>query len=145
MNEKQFTHHLDHIAAKEIPDDMNKWPEIQARLMMRRAPSRHMMRTIRRAAAVLVALFTGLVGYAFSQGPSDDPGLDHVREAGLVDPLNLTETHDGVTVTLIEGYADANRIALWLTIETWRTARCFVDTQSYPELCQWRLSTVDSV
>ncbi len=117
MNEKQFTYHLDHIAAKEIPDDMNKWQEIQARLMMHRAPSRHMMRTVRRAAAVLVAVFIGLVGYAFSQGPSDDPGLDHVREAGLVQPLNLVETHGGVTVTLTEGYADANRIALWLTIE----------------------------
>ena len=116
MNEKQFTHYLDHIAAKEIPGDMNKWPEIQARLMIRRAPSRHRMRTIRRVAAVLTAAFIGLIGYAFSQGLSDDPGLDHVREAGLLEPLNPTETHDGVTVALIEGYADANRIALWLTI-----------------------------
>jgi hypothetical protein len=118
MNDKQLVHYLDRIAAQEIPDEMNKWPEIQARLTLRRTPSRRTMRTVRRAAAALIVVLAGLVGYAFSQGPSDDPGLEHVREAGLLQPLHLTETHDGVTVTLTEGYADANRIALWLTIET---------------------------
>lgn len=118
MNEEQLVQHLEQIAAKEIPDDMNKWPDIHAQLVQRRTRSRAIRRTLSGIAAALAIVVTGLVGYAFSQGPSGDPGLDQVQEMGLLQPLNLTETHDNMTITLTEGYADANRIAIWMTIET---------------------------
>ncbi len=118
MNEEQLVQQLEQIAAKEIPDDMNKWPDIHTQLVQRRTRSRAIRRTLSGIAAALVIVVTGLVGSAFSQGPSSDPGLDHVQELGLLQPLNLTESHDNMTITLTEGYADANRIAVWMTIET---------------------------
>jgi hypothetical protein len=45
-----------------------------------------------------------------------DPGLNHVGQAGLGQDLALSQMVDGVTVTLERAYADANRIAIGLTV-----------------------------
>ena len=117
MNEKRFAQHLERIAAEEIPDSMNKWPMIQAKLPIRRSRAYYIPHVLRGVAAMVVIALTGLIGYAFSQGPSSDPGLDYVDEMGWQQPLNLTESHEGVAITLLEGYADANRIVLWLSAD----------------------------
>ena len=58
-------------------------------------------------------LFTvGQVGRLFQV----DVAMDHVEQAGLVQELNLSQTVDGVTVTLEQGYADANRVVVGLTV-----------------------------
>jgi hypothetical protein len=45
-----------------------------------------------------------------------DPGLNHIGQAGLGQDLALSQTVDGVTVTLERAHADANRIAIGLTV-----------------------------
>lgn len=67
-------------------------------------------------ATFVVLLLVGSVAvYAFwGDGRKNDkpPGLSGAEEAGLFTELNMTEEIDGVTVTLIEAYADSQRIAL---------------------------------
>ncbi|MFO7781043.1 MAG: DUF4179 domain-containing protein [Spirochaetia bacterium] len=53
------------------------------------------------------------VGRLFQQ----EPGLQHVEQADLVQELDLSQTVNGVTVTLERAYADANRIAVGYSVK----------------------------
>ena len=46
-----------------------------------------------------------------------EPGLQHVEQADLVQELNLSQTVNGVTFTLERAYADANRIAVGYSVK----------------------------
>lgn len=46
-----------------------------------------------------------------------EPGLQHVEQAGLVQQLNLSQTVNGVTFTLERAYADANRITVGYSVK----------------------------
>ncbi len=71
--------------------------------------------------ALVLCLAFGAVAYAVvpvvSRLFQQEAGLRHVEQANLVQELNLSQTVDGVTVTLERAYADANRIVVGFTIK----------------------------
>jgi hypothetical protein len=104
--------------------DLDLWPAIRARVAPRRR-SRwvDLKPTTRPGWALLVlALCLALGAGAWAVSPivdrlfRVDPGLNHVGQAGLGRDLALSQVEDGVTVTLERAYADANRIAVGLTV-----------------------------
>lgn len=126
MKEQQITQILQEITEEEVPDNVDLWPAIQARVQPRRRSSRwaQLMPATRLGWAFLaLALFLtfGAVTYAVAPVVSrlfqQEAGLRHVEQASLVQELNLSQTVDGVTVTLERAYADANRIVVGFTIK----------------------------
>ncbi len=74
-------------------------------------------------ASLILALLLTFGAAAYAVAPAigrlfqQEPGLQHVEQADLVQELGLSQTVNGVTVTLERAYADANRIVLGLTIK----------------------------
>jgi len=56
-------------------------------------------------------------GSATASTASGDPGLVSVARLGLLQDLALSETHQGMTLTLRAAYADANRIAIGYSLQ----------------------------
>lgn len=73
------------------------------------------------ALALVLCLAVGTVAYAalplLNRVFQMDAGLRQVDQADLVQQLHLSQTVDGVTVTLERAYADANRIVVGYTIK----------------------------
>ncbi|MFP3895394.1 MAG: DUF4179 domain-containing protein [Anaerolineales bacterium] len=74
------------------------------------------------AALLLGLLLTfSAVGYAVAPAVGrlfqQEAGLQHVEQADLVQELDLSQTVNGVTVTLERAYADANRIVVGYRVE----------------------------
>jgi hypothetical protein len=124
MNERQIGQSLHELARQAVPDDLDLWPAIRARVTPRHRSRWVQLMPTARLSRVLLALALCLafgVG-AWAVSPivdrlfRVDPGLDHVGQAGLGQDLALSQTVDGVTVTLERAYADANRIAIGLTV-----------------------------
>lgn len=116
MDDRLITQALQEIARKEVPDDMNRLPEIQKQLG-RVSRSAVRSRTSWVVAAILAMLTVSIVAYAAArllQTSPLDPGLQGASEADLITMLNLDQTVDGVTVTLDYAYADANRLSIGL-------------------------------
>jgi hypothetical protein len=73
-------------------------------------------------ASFLLCLISRLVAQGSSDngqhilGNLNDPGLEGAAEHGLIQDMN-TQSVEGVTVTLTHAFADANRVALWYTIQ----------------------------
>jgi len=127
MNEQRITETLRRIARQGVPDSVDLWPAIKAQLKPRRRPSRwgRLMPTTRLGWAFLILtliLAFGAVAYAVSPAVGQlfqqESGLQHVEQANLVQELNLSQTVDGITVTVERAYADANRIVIGFTIKT---------------------------
>lgn len=71
-------------------------------------------------ASLIVMLMLGsLAVYSVwgNGGKKNSPGLSGADDAGLFTELNLTQEVDGITVTLVDAYADVQRIAITLEIE----------------------------
>lgn len=119
MTPHNFEEILNDIAGKEIADDMNLWPNIQARLETIPAPRPRPLLGLSRAIATLaLILFAGTV-YAVYQTVSrnGDPGIQAVEE--LITEIGQTQewAPEDVKVTLDWGYADGHRIAIGWTID----------------------------
>lgn len=122
MTQKEFVDILNSIVEEAVSDDVNLWPQIQAQLKPLGPPPKPVWRwspAIRPGwislTLILVLLFSSV---AYAIGPilshlfQTDAGLRHVEENDLVQPLNLSQTIDGITITIEQAYADANRIAI---------------------------------
>jgi len=125
MKEQQVTQILQEIAEQEVPASLDLWPAIRARVQPRRRSPRwaQLMPNTRLGWALLaLVLFLALGAVAYAVVPvvnrlfQQEAGLRHVEQANLVQELNLSQTMDGVTVTLERAYADANRIVIGYTI-----------------------------
>jgi hypothetical protein len=124
MNEVQIVESLHELAGQAVPDDLDLWPAIRARVAPRhRSRLAHLRPTTRPGWFFLaLALCLALGASAWAVSPivdrlfRVDPGLNHVGQAGLGQDLALSQAVDGVIVTLERGYADANRIAIGLTV-----------------------------
>ena len=74
-------------------------------------------------AFLVLTLFLAFGAVTYAVAPiverlfQQEAGLRHVEQANLVQELNLSQTVDGVTVTLERAYADANRIVVGFTIK----------------------------
>ncbi len=126
MKEQQTVQILQEIAEQEIPASLDLWPAIRARVQPQRRSSRwtQLMPATRLGwafMALVLCLAFGAVAYAVvpvvSRLFQQEAGLRHVEQANLVQELNLSQTVDGVTVTLERAYADANRIVVGFTIK----------------------------
>jgi len=126
MKKQRVTQILEGIAEDRVPATLDLWPAIRAQVQPQRRPSRwgRVMPATRLGWAFLalaLALTFGAVVYAVAPVVSRvfqiEPGLQHVEQANLVQALDLSQTVEGVTVTLERAYADANRIVVGFTIE----------------------------
>ena len=126
MKEKRVTQTLQRIAREEVPDRVDLWPAIEARLQPRPrwrwgrlAPHTRLGWA---ALSLALILAFGAVAYAVSPGVArlfeQEPGLDDVAQADLVQEFDLSQTVDGITVVLERAYADANRIVVGFTLQT---------------------------
>lgn len=119
MDDSTLKQTLRAIGQEAVPDNWNRWDEIQRRVQgdaisNRRALSHN--RWLKRVAVLLVVMLvsTGAI-YAFVQMPpprTGDTGVDGVKVAGLVTDLNLVQTIDGVQVQLNWAYIDEGRAIL---------------------------------
>lgn len=122
QKEKEFVNILNIIVEEAFPADINLWPQIQTQLKTRAAHPKPFWRwspTTRLGwislTFILVFSFSSVtyaIGPILSQLFQADPGLQHVQESDLVQPLNLSQTIEGITITIEQAYADANRIAI---------------------------------
>lgn len=113
MDKNTLRNTLDQLAQQEIPDDMNLIPTVRDQLQGRHHAKR--FRSLRAAAvlaAVLIFSSMSVAAAVVLYQQRNDPGLTGADEQGLFTTLDLTQTVKGVTVTLEQGYADANRVAL---------------------------------
>jgi hypothetical protein len=126
MKKQHVTQILQEFAEQEVPDNVDLWPAIRVRVQPRRRSSRwaQLMPATRLGwafMALVLCLAFGAVAYAVvpvvSRLFQQEAGLRHVEQANLVQELNLSQTVDGVTVTLEQAYADANRIVVGFTIK----------------------------
>ena len=126
VKEQQITETLQQIARQGVPDGVDLWPAIKARLQPRRRPThrRRLMPATRLVWAFLaVALILAFGAVAYAVAPTvarlfqHEPGLEYVAQADLVQELALSQMVDGVTVTLERTYADANRIIVGFTVQ----------------------------
>ncbi len=127
MKEQQVTRSLQKLAEQEVPNNLDLWPAIKARLQPRQRTSRpaRWMPVTRLGWASLVLgalLLFGGVAYGLNPALSQVfrlffPGWQHIEEAQLAQEVNLSQTLDGVTVTLERAYADANEIIIGYTVK----------------------------
>jgi len=125
MKEQQVTQILQEIAEQEVSDSLNLWPAIRAQAQSQRRPSRwaRVVPATRLGWAFLaLALCLALGAVAYAVAPilervfRIEAGLYDIEQAGLVQELDLSQTTDGITVTLQRVYADANRIVVGYTV-----------------------------
>lgn len=115
MDDKRIHDLLNDYAKKEIPDDMNLWNDLKSELMLPGRATRN--RSLSLVLAILIMLGAALAVYAVvNQQITGDLGVEGAREANLVTDLNLSQTIDGVTLTLAWAYADASRLAFGYSI-----------------------------
>ena len=126
MKEQQVVGILEGIAEDAVPATLDLWPAIRTQVQPRRRPSRwaRVVPATRLGWAFLaLALFLAFGAVAYAVPPvvgqlfRQESGLRYLEHANLVQELNLSQTVDGVTVTLERAYADANRTVMGFTIK----------------------------
>jgi len=125
MKKQQVAQILREIAERDVPANLNLWPAIRARIQPQRSSSHRMrlMPTTRlgwASVALILCLIFGTVTYAVAPFVArlfqQEAGLRHIAQTDLVQDINLSQTIEGVTVTLERAYADANRIVVGFTV-----------------------------
>ncbi|MCS7351861.1 MAG: DUF4179 domain-containing protein [Anaerolineae bacterium] len=116
---------LDQIARSRVPPDRDLWPALHARLF---APASRPAWRWRRPPgwgwlAAGLALVMALVGMAYARPLWEAFLSTHLLEqGGRMHTLSLSQTRDGITVTIERLYADANRIVIGYRIRGLPTA-----------------------
>lgn len=127
MKEQNLKQILKDIGEQEVSSGIDLWPNLEVRLMKNTGSKQPMigLPATRLSWIVLIALAFLLISsaaYAFSPALRRliqmDVGLSQVESTGLGHSLNLSQTNEDVTVTLVWGYADENRVAVGYVIET---------------------------
>lgn len=120
MNEKRMKDALENIARRGIPENTNLWPSISARL--ERKPLMMTLRT-RPFVAIVIALLILLalsgVVYALGRALGYIPGIGLVDQSAPIRVLAepVSRTRDGVTVTIEQVVADAERTVIFYKTE----------------------------
>lgn len=112
--EQQLREALERLARRRIPEERDLWPALQARLF---TPHRHgwqwAVRGNRTWMAVGLLLALAFMGMAFAPKLWEAFFLTQPLERDRkLQILSLTQTREGVTVTIERAYADANRILI---------------------------------
>lgn len=119
MNEKRMHAVLDRIAQRGVPENTNLWPRIAARL--ERKSSVTMLRTRPYTLILLLLLLLVLSGVVYAVGRS----LGYIPGIGLVDqsaPIRVlaepvTQTRDGITLTVNEAVLTSSKTVIVYTVE----------------------------
>jgi hypothetical protein len=119
LNKERLPRILHEIAADGVPNGADLWPSIRARLKpnqrrVRLAALRPATRLgwagLALAAVLVVSTVAYAVGPIISSVFQMIPGWQYVEEKHLTQDIHLSQTVDGVTVTLAKVYADASQI-----------------------------------
>lgn len=115
MDERQFKEILRAIVHEEVSADMDRWDEIKAKI--NEIPKTSYSRRGKRAwrlllVAVLVIVFSASAYAVYQNNNPHFPGVDGARQAEMATELNLSQTVDNVTVTLLWAYADDTQISI---------------------------------
>jgi len=127
MKEQQVAQILEGIAEDEVPATLDLWPAIRAQVQPRRESSRRarwIPATHLGWAGLLLGALLLFGGIAYALNPALGQvlrvfflGWQHIEETHLAQEINLSQTLDGVTVTLERVYADANEIVIGYTVK----------------------------
>jgi hypothetical protein len=127
MREQDVRRTITEIAEHDVPANIDLWPRVreQARSQGRPASWTRLAPATRMGwALLLLALALSLTAVTYAAFPAvtrlfaEPPILDDPTQLDLVQPLALSETLDGLTVTLIQGYADGERVVLGFRVES---------------------------
>lgn len=113
MDEQQFKQVLRAIAHEEVSADMDRWDEIKAKIGEQQLfPKPRRIKPLGRLLLVAVLVLLVSAGaYAVYQSTLER-GIEGAKGAQVTTPLNLSQTIDGVTVTLKWAYADGSQLAM---------------------------------
>jgi len=121
MREERLQQALEGIAARQVPETTNLWPRLSARIEERKS----LMQTLRARPAL--ALFILLLALALLTGVVYAVGwlTGYIPGVGIVDlsaPLRVlaepvSQTRDGVTLTVTEAVLSADKTVLFVKIE----------------------------
>ena len=126
MKQRELSYTLTAILEHDVPATTDLWPRVRDQVRSRRpATALRRLSPITRPGWVLLglALVLALSAVTYASVPAvmrlftEPPILDGPTQADLIQPLGLQETVDGFTVTLVQGYADADRVVLGFTVE----------------------------
>ena len=125
---------LAECATQAVPDSLSLWPSIHSRLEARQRRSSGAPKVFRgslRWAFLSLILVVALTATAYAGSPVVRKLFQQMwpgaNESGLVQNINLSQTINGVTVTLENAYADANRIFVGFTVKD--TAKRYIPHQ----------------
>lgn len=125
QREEQLVEILHEIAAAGVADNVDPWPDIRARVKSVRRRSRRaalMPRTRLGWALGVLAAALALSTMVYAVGPFIGrvfrivPSWQYLEEKQLFQDIDLSQTVDGVTVTLRKVYADANQILVGYSV-----------------------------
>jgi hypothetical protein len=125
QREERLVEILHEIAAADVADNVDLWPDIQARAKPVQRQSRWagLMPTTRLgwalgvlAAALALSTMVYAVGPIVSRVFQIVPSWQYLEEKQLLQDIDLTQTVDGVTVALEKVYADANQILVGYSV-----------------------------
>lgn len=116
MNKHNLNRVLQDIVTHDLPEEIDVWNKIEAKLP-NKTTQRSIFRFVTAPALTIifvVLLVLGTATYAFL-GPGNgkrDKGLTGAQEAGLYTEINQIQILDDIEITVTEGYADTQRIAI---------------------------------
>ncbi len=121
MNKDNLNRALHEIVEHDLPKEIDMWQQIEAKLPKQNKP-RGVLRlaTAPIAASIVVMLLVlGTASYAMwgPGGGKRDKGLDGAEQAGLFTEINQTVMLEDLEITVTEGYADTQRIAISFEID----------------------------
>lgn len=121
MQDSEIVQCLHEIAEQEVPAHVDLWPAIRAQITVpqRLSLGTRLKPTTRWSWGLAVlGIFLIMGGISYALGPVISrifemiPSWQHLEESQLVQDLHLSQTVEGVTVTLEAAYADANQILI---------------------------------
>ena len=120
MNEKRLKDRLENIARRGVPENINLWPNISARverklLIMKLRPRPFVTILI----ALLILLVLSGVVYALGRSLGYIPGIGLVDQSAPIRVLSepVSQTRDGITVTVNEAVLTSSKTVIVFTVE----------------------------
>ncbi len=124
MKEETIKQILWETEERRVPADLDHWPAIRERIKQRRSRLPRVLPVtqvgwVLLVVIVLLALGAGTyaVGTLMKQATNMEAGLQYIEQAKLYQKVNQSQTIGGITVTLENVYADANRVVIGTTVK----------------------------
>jgi hypothetical protein len=140
MNDTRMKDALEEIARQSVPESTNLWPRIAAQLDERKSPM--MTFRTRPFVALLIALLflVALSGVAYALGRAFGyfPGLGLVEQDAQFHVLSepVSQTRDGITVTIMQAISNADQMSVTLKVENVPTEKQTFQNMSDPNTCR---------